>query len=142
MLFSVGVEMPKNENEAYGLVVPALCRDNYGCISAADTLNDIPAMVKDVISMVLADMSESGVDTVSIVDEGFAVYQKQDDYQYCDTWLLIDVDISDYLGKHQRVNITVPDYLLKRIDQKVGSTGEYKSRSHFLTVAAQRELSV
>lgn len=141
MLFSVGVETPKNDNEAYGLIVPALCNDKYSCISAADTVDDIAPMVKDVISLVLEDMSENGEDTSAIKDEGFNVYRNQEDYKYCDTWLLIEVDISDYLGKHQRINITVPDYLLKRIDKKVSGSREYKNRSHFLTVAAQHELS-
>lgn len=141
MLFSVGVETPKNDNEAYGLIVPALCNDKYGCISAADTTDDIAPMVKDVISLVLEDMSENDEDTSAIVDEGFDVYRQQADYQHCDTWLLIEVDISDYLGKHQRVNITVPDYLLKRIDKRVNDSSDYKNRSHFLSVAAQHELS-
>nr|WP_248000800.1 hypothetical protein [Photorhabdus hindustanensis] len=31
MFFSVGVELPKDENTAYGLVIPALYTENYGC---------------------------------------------------------------------------------------------------------------
>ncbi|KER02484.1 hypothetical protein MEG1DRAFT_02939 [Photorhabdus temperata subsp. temperata Meg1] len=37
MFFSVGVELPKDENTAYGLVIPALCTEDYGCFSTPKT---------------------------------------------------------------------------------------------------------
>ncbi len=36
MFFSVGIELPKDENTEYALVIPALCTKDYGCFSAAD----------------------------------------------------------------------------------------------------------
>lgn len=141
MLFSIGVELPKNENECYGLVVPALCTDIYSCFSAADTDAEILPQVRDVIESVLTDMLANDVDIATIKDKGFSTYRQEEDFAYCDTWLLIDVDISDYMGKKQRVNISVPDYMLRRIDQSVSSNPRYKDRSHFLMVAAERELA-
>lgn len=35
MIFTVAVETPQNEDQAFGMAVPALCQLNYGCFSAA-----------------------------------------------------------------------------------------------------------
>ncbi|MFP4703156.1 type II toxin-antitoxin system HicB family antitoxin, partial [Pasteurella multocida] len=80
-------------------------------------------------------------DISQIKDLGFLHYKEQEDFQYCDSWLLIDVDITAYFGKRQRVNIVLPQYLIDRIDQRVANNPIYKDRSHFLAVASQRELS-
>lgn len=141
MLFSVGVETPKDDNTAFGLVVPALCNDEYGCFSAVDSVDDIYPMAQEAIALVLSDMAERGFSLEQIKDEGYLTYSKQEDYTHCDSWLLIEVDASEYMGKKQRINISVPDYLLRRIDQRVSSNPRYKDRSHFLAVAAEHELS-
>ena len=140
MLFTIGVESPKNDNEAYGLIVPALNDDHYACISAADHANDILRAATDAIATVLQDRAENGLENDNIKDLGYRAYQQHPDYTHCDTWLLADIDISEYTGKRQRININVPDYLLRRIDQRVAATSRYKDRSHFLALAAQREL--
>ena len=140
MLFTIGVESPKNDNEAYGLIVPALNDDHYACISAADPANDILRAATDAIATVLQDRAENGLENDNIKDLGYRAYQQHPDYTHCDTWLLADIDISEYTGKRQRININVPDYLLRRIDQRVAANSRYKDRSHFLALAAQREL--
>ena len=53
MLFTIGVETPKHDNEAYGLVVPALNNDYYAGFSAADHADDILRMATDAITTVL-----------------------------------------------------------------------------------------
>lgn len=141
MLFTIGIETPKNENEAFGLCVPALFTETYSCFSAADTLEDIVPMVTDAIHTVLEMMIEDNFDITQIKDLGFTHYQKQEDFSYCDNWLMIDVDITPFFGKKQRVNIVLPQYLIERIDNKVTHNPIYKDRSHFLALAAQRELS-
>ncbi|MGR3806966.1 type II toxin-antitoxin system HicB family antitoxin [Pasteurella testudinis] len=142
MLFTVGVEYPKRENEAYGMMVSALFNQQYSCLSAADTVEQIPEMVKDAITMILVDMLESGFDVMSIQDKGFVEYQKSEDFAHIDIWLLIDVDVSEYMGKKQRINISLPSYLINRIDSRVGASGgRYRDRSHFLAVASQHELT-
>jgi len=140
MLFTIGVESPKNDNEAYGLIVPALNDDHYACISAADHANDILRAATDAIATVLQDRAENGLENDNIKDLGYRAYQQHPDYTHCDAWLLADSDISEYTGKRQRININVPDYLLRRIDQRVAANSRYKDRSHFLALAAQREL--
>ncbi|KMK50921.1 CopG family transcriptional regulator [[Actinobacillus] muris] len=140
MLFTVGVETPKTEKEAFGLVVPALFTDSYSCFSAADTVEDIVPMVTDAIHSVLEMMAEDNFDLSTIKDLGFTDYKEQDDFKFCDSWLLIDVDITAYFGKRQRVNIVLPQYLIDRIDSRVSHSHFYRDRSHFLAVASQNEL--
>lgn len=141
MLFTIGVESPENENESFGLCVPALFVDGFSCFSAADTEEEIIPMVTDAIHTMLEIMIEDGFDISTIRDKGFSFYKQQEDFNYCDTWLLVDVDISAFFGKKQRVNIVLPQYLIDRIDNRVSHSNTYKDRSHFLTLASQRELS-
>ncbi|MCX2960317.1 type II toxin-antitoxin system HicB family antitoxin [Rodentibacter caecimuris] len=140
MLFTVGVETPKAENEAFGLVVPALFNEEYSCFSAADTTEEIVPMVTEAIHLMLEGMAEDGFDISQIKDQGFTYYKQQEDFAHCDSWLLIDVDITAYFGKRQRVNVVLPQYLIDRIDNRVAHSHFYRDRSHFLAVASQNEL--
>jgi hypothetical protein len=56
------------------------------------------------------------------------------------TWALVDIDVTKYLGKAQKLNITLPGYLLNRIDEYVLHHPEEKSRSGFLASAALKVL--
>nr|WP_154324863.1 type II toxin-antitoxin system HicB family antitoxin [Pantoea sp. 201603H] len=56
-------------------------------------------------------------------------------------WVAVDIDITKYLGKSERINITMPHLLIERIDSEVGKNSRYSSRSHFLAEAARKELS-
>ncbi|ELY4416484.1 type II toxin-antitoxin system HicB family antitoxin [Cronobacter sakazakii] len=55
-------------------------------------------------------------------------------------WAFIDIDLSKYDGKAVKLNITLPQNLLVKIDQYVESHREYGSRSGFLADLARREL--
>lgn len=141
MFFSVGIETPEDNSVAYGLVVPALCIEKYSCYSAADTENDIASMATEAIQLMLETMHEEGVPVSQIKDAGFIKYKAMADYEYCDTWLLLHVDVSAFEGKPKRINISIPDTLISRIDSKVKSKPErYRDRSHFLATAARHEL--
>lgn len=140
MIFTVGVETPDNENQAYGMIVPALCQLDYGCFSAADEVEYLLPMVTEAITMMLESMAEDGFDLTTLKDQGVTHYKNDPEYADFDTWLLVDVDVTEYLGAKQRINITMPQHLLSRIDRRVASMSCYKDRSHFLATAAHREL--
>lgn len=142
MFFSVGIETPKDDQMAYGIAVPALDSIDYGCVSAADEQSDIPCMAREAILAVIEDMMMNGTHSVEdIVDAGFMVYKSNPDYSHCDTWFVIDVDLTGFEGKQQRLNIALPDVLIKRIDSAVQEKNTlYKDRSHFLATAARHEL--
>ncbi|AXG43493.1 CopG family transcriptional regulator [Photorhabdus laumondii subsp. laumondii] len=141
MFFSVGVELPKNENTAHGLVIPALCAEDYGCFSAADNKEDIAIMAREAILLTVEDMVANNSAVEHIQDAGYLVYAKNTEYQYIDNWFVINVDLSEFSGKQQRINISLPDTLIQRIDNRVKeSPTQYRNRSHFLAEAARHEL--
>lgn len=141
MFFSVGIETPKDDSFAYGLVVPALCVEQYSCFSAADTENDIAPMVTEAIQMMLETMQEDGFNISDLHDAGFLKYKAMEDYAFCDAWLLLHVDVSAFEGKPKRINISIPDTLISRIDNKVKAKPDrYRDRSHFIATAARHEL--
>lgn len=57
-------------------------------------------------------------------------------------WGVIDVDISLYLGKSHKINVTLPELLIKQIDDRVSKTENYKSRSGFIAQACLNELNL
>lgn len=143
MLFSVGVEIPKSNDDAFGLIIPALCNDEYSSYSAADTQEQIPLMATDAIVMMIEEMLHDGVALNNIVDKGVLAYQQDSEYSDYDAWLMLDVDVSKLEGKPKRINISIPDVLIQRIDDYVKhSAGRYKDRSDFLATAARNEMQV
>jgi predicted RNase H-like HicB family nuclease len=142
MFFSVGVETPKDENTAYGMIVPAFSAYDYGCFSAADTQDQIAPMVKEAILMVVEDMvQENKVAAEDIQDAGYMVYAANPEYKDYDSWFMVEVDLSAFDGKPQRINISLPDTLIQRIDNAVKGNSSYRDRSHFLAEAARHELN-
>ncbi|ALB68160.1 type II toxin-antitoxin system HicB family antitoxin [Cronobacter dublinensis] len=142
MFFSVGVETPDNDAVAWGIVVPALCNEAFGCYSAADDRASIATAAREAILLVLEEMIRSGkYRPETIADAGHLVYAAHPDYRAYDSWFAIEVDLSGLEGRQQRINITLPDTLIQRIDNRVkASAGRYRDRSHFLAQAARHEL--
>ncbi|MBT0728741.1 type II toxin-antitoxin system HicB family antitoxin [Rosenbergiella nectarea] len=143
MFFTVGIETPHEANTAYGLSIPAFDKYGYGCVSAADEQADIPVMAREAILTIIEEIMLAGTYSIEeITDDGVASYSKSVDYRHCETWFMLDIDLSVFEGKQQRLNITLPDILVKRIDGFVaGHRLDYKDRSHFLAQAARRELA-
>jgi len=142
MFFSVGVETPKDENTAYGMIVPAFLVYDYGCFSAADTQDQIAPMVKEAIMGVVEDLVlERKVAVETIKDAGYLAYSADPEYKDFDSWFMVEVDLSEFEGKPQRINISLPDTLIRRIDNAVKGNSNYRDRSHFLAEAARHELN-
>ncbi|MDD7425012.1 MAG: type II toxin-antitoxin system HicB family antitoxin, partial [[Actinobacillus] rossii] len=53
---------------------------------------------------------------------------------------VVDVDLSHLMGKAEKINITLPSYLIKRIDDFVAVHKEYKNRSNFLAKIASDKI--
>lgn len=141
MLFSIGVELPTHDDEAFGLVVPALCAVGLGCFSAADSEDEIIPMVTEAITMMLEELRDQGRTLDTIKDLGVMHYRTDPEYAYCGAWLMLDIDTSAFEGKPKRINVSLPDNLIQHIDNRVkASHGQYRDRSHFLAVSARHEL--
>ena len=142
MNLSIGLELADND-ESIGIVVPALGVGNYSCYSAADEENEIIPMVKEAISLILDDMSQNSPELVSkISDLGIRSYRSNEDFEDFNNWMVLDFDLSPYLGKQKRINISLSEGVLQTIDSVVDSRSEYRDRSHFLEVAARHEFSL
>jgi len=123
MLYPVYVH--HDEGCAYGAIVP----DMPGVITAADTLEELPAMLQEAVELMYEDEPHAPP-AASSIDK----YLDQDDYQD-GFWMLLDVDLSRVRSRSIRLNITLPEPLVRNIDAWVKQHGQ--SRSGFLAQAAQ-----
>ena len=56
-------------------------------------------------------------------------------------WAIINIDITPYLGKSHKINVTLPELLIAQIDNKVSKSSDYKTRSGFIASACLAELA-
>ena len=133
MLYPIAIEIGDSDH-AYGVVFP----DLTGCFSAGDTLDEAVVNAKEAVELYLEDLAERGELPPSPSD--LATLQ-EGDYK---GWTLsfVEVDIEPYLGKSKKINATLPRLYLKKIDSVVENNPKYRDRSHFLQVAAIRELEL
>lgn len=132
MLYPIAVEKG-SDTEAYGVVVP----DIAGCFSAGDTFDEALNNIKEAIAGHLEILAEDGEDIPLASEAGKFV--DSDEFKGF-IWAVVDVDVSRYLGKAEKVNVTLPSRLIRMIDDKVGKDRPYKSRSAFLAAGAEKML--
>lgn len=117
----------KDLETSYGVTVP----DLPGCFSAGDTMEE--ALVNAVEAI------ECHVEGILLDDEhlplGKAVenYVNELDYQG-GIWALVDVDLSKLGGETQRINISIAERILGKVDAFAKNT--HKTRSKLLADAA------
>lgn len=132
MLYPIAIT-PGDEQHAWGVEVP----DIPGCFSAGESLDDAMAMAREAIEGHLALLAEDGgpiPDARSLTE-----HARNPEYAGC-IWAVVDIDVTRYMGKAEKLNITLPGHLLARIDAYVKTHPEQKSRSGFLAEAALRVL--
>ncbi|SRR3990167_4433934 len=131
MLYPVAIEKG-SEHSAFGVVVP----DVPGCFSAGDTFEEALINAKEALELHLQGLAEMEElqPLASSIDHHFASPEFNGW-----VWALVDIDIEPYMGKASKINVTLPNLLTKKIDDLVQSNPMYKSRSHFLQVAAAHE---
>ena len=132
MLYPIAIR-PGDEHHAWGVEVP----DIPGCFSAGENLDDAMAMAREAIEGHLEILAEdcSRIPVATPV----SAHVSNPEYEGC-IWALVDIDITRYLGKAEKLNITLPGNLLNRIDEYVKHHPEQKSRSGFLASAALKVL--
>lgn len=126
------MEMPiaiqKDANSVYGVIVP----DVPGCYSWGDTIDDAIKNAKEAIYLhyeVLAETGEAMTIKASKIEELAA----SDEFTGA-IWALVDVDASKFDSKPERINISVPRFVLKKIDSYAAS--KHETRSGFISRAA------
>jgi predicted RNase H-like HicB family nuclease len=121
MLYPVYVH--RNRGTAYGAIVP----DFEGCFAAADSLRDLPAAVQEAAEA-LFEGEDAGVPEPSDPEK-----LNGEEFQG-GSWAFIDIDTGKLNTTKERVNISVPVFALREIDEHIVRLGE--NRSHFLYTTA------
>lgn len=129
MLYPIAVEKG-DESQAFGVTVP----DIPGCFSAGDTMTEALENVKEAIAAHLELLAEDGdeIPLAQTIDDHIG----NEDYQGY-IWAVVDIDVSRYLGKAEKINVTLPSRLIHLIDDRVSKDGRFKSRSAFLAAGAE-----
>lgn len=133
MKYPVLIVKDELEN-AYKLAVP----DLPGCKVKAESIDIGLSMLIDAIADHLNILVEYG-ETVPHA-KSIDVHIKQST-QTSPIWAVIDFDIVPYLGKSHKINVTLPELLIKQIDDRVNKSPSYKTRSGFIAAACINELS-
>ena len=135
MRYPIASETEQHEGQTvYGVVVP----DLPGCVTVGDTVEEAYENIIEAIELHLQGMADDGDD----IPMASSISKYLNDPEYAGmTWALVSVDVSRYLGKTQKVNITLPSRLVHMIDEKVASNKErYHSRSSYLATLAEKDL--
>lgn len=112
----------------YGVTVP----DLPGCFSAGDTFDSALESVREAIDLHAEGLVEEGQELPQ--PRPIAEHQVNPDFAN-GVWAVVDVDLSRYDGRSEKINITLPKRLLARIDTYTKAHGE--TRSGFLAEAAR-----
>lgn len=122
------VVIHKDKDSDYGVIVPSL----PGCYSAGtsydEALNNVHEAIECHIEGILLD--EDPIPMPGNVDE----YINDPEFSG-GIWAFVDIDFAHLSGKCKRVNITVPERVLRQIDRYTQNHDE-KNRSAFIVDAA------
>jgi predicted RNase H-like HicB family nuclease len=131
MKFVIAIE-PGNKRTAHGVAVP----DLPGCFSAGDSIEGAFDNAAQAIELHCELLAEGGGDLPTL--KTMTEHQANREYKGW-VWGVVDVPIERYFGPAEKINITVPARVLRRIDEYARAHGQ--SRSGFLTQAAITEMA-
>jgi predicted RNase H-like HicB family nuclease len=130
----------EQNSEHYQVTVP----DLPGCSISAKTIDLGLDKISQSIKSHLAILAEYGekIPTALSVDKHRQQYAIDNPHTHSHAfWAIVDIDISAYLGKSHKINVTLPELLIKQIDERVSKSASYKTRSGFIASACLVELS-
>jgi predicted RNase H-like HicB family nuclease len=120
------------ETTAYGIQIP----DIPGAITAGDTFEEAHNAAVEVAHIMLQEIAAAGGE----IPKATSVADHVNNPDFADMgWGMLEIDITPYLGKTEKVNVTLPGFVIQRIDRYVRDHN-IKSRSTFLADAALEKL--
>jgi len=119
----------KDPDSAYSVTFP----DFPGCFTAADELADLPRLAQEAVEVYF-----EGEDADIAPPSSFEDWCNDERFQ-AGCWMLIDIDLSKIDTKSVRLNISLPQNLLYRIDARAKAL--HMSRSAFLAFAAEKDMA-
>lgn len=127
MKFTIAIEAGTKKT-AFGVAVP----DLPGCFSAGDTVEEAFENVREAIDAWCEAQALSKKDMPQV--HPMSHWQKDKSFKGW-TWGIVEVPVEKYFGPAEKINITVPALILRRIDEFAQKNGE--TRSGFLVRAAE-----
>lgn len=121
-----------DDNTATGIQIP----DIPGAVTAGDTFEEAYAAAIEVAHIMLEEIAGNGEPIP--MSTRTAVHRSNPDFAGMG-WGMLEIDITPYLGKTEKVNVTLPGFVIQRIDRYVRDHN-VKSRSSFLADAAMEKL--
>ncbi|SHM05090.1 Predicted nuclease of the RNAse H fold, HicB family [Nitrosospira sp. Nsp11] len=115
----------------YGVTVP----DLPGCFSGGDTLDEAIEMAREAIDLHCEGLYENdlGIPDAHPLSEHMA----NPDLAGA-VWAIVEVDVGRFLSKPVRLNISLPEGLVRSIDEY--ASAHHMTRSGFLAKAAQEAM--
>jgi predicted RNase H-like HicB family nuclease len=120
----------KDPKSDFGVSFP----DFPGCVTAGSSIDEAKDMAHDALSLHIKGMIEDG-ENIPTPSKLEAI---MDDPDYSDASAILVVTVSETKPRSVRVNITVPEDMLRKIDAIAKKRG--MSRSSFLVSAAQNAM--
>ncbi len=117
---------------ATGIHIP----DIPGAATAGDSFEEAYNAAVEVAHIMLQAMAAEGRPIP--MPSSVAHHHAHEDYAGMG-WGMLELDVTPYLGKTEKVNVTLPGYVIQRIDRYVREH-KVKSRSSFLADAALEKL--
>lgn len=134
------VVFSSEENEAlYQVLVP----DLPGCSVNVDSIDVGLEKIMQGIKSHLAILAEYGekIPSALSIDKHRKTYANEHPHTHSQAfWAIVDIDITAYLGRSHKINVTLPELLIKQIDDRVSKSSAYKTRSGFIASACLVEL--
>ena len=128
------------KNEEYQVSVP----DLPGCGITAKTIDIGMEEITETIKSHLSILAEYGekVPNASALEMHRKNYMLENPHTFSQAfWTIVSIDITPYLGKSHKINVTLPELLISQIDDKVNRSSDYKTRSGFIASACFAELA-
>lgn len=126
MEFAIAIH--KDPDSVYGVTVP----DVPGVFSAGDTIDEAIKNSKEAIFAYIELLIEDG-EEVSITSSKIDDLMSNPDYEGA-IWAFVEVDLSKLDSRPERINISLPRFVLHKIDSYVEA--RHETRSGFLARVA------
>lgn len=123
----------------YQVSVPDLPGCGVSTKSIDKGMDEITKAIKSHLS-ILAEYGEK-VPNANLLETHRKNYMFEHPHTFSQAfWAIVSIDITPYLGKSHKINVTLPELLIAQIDDKVSKSEDYKTRSGFIASACFAEL--
>jgi predicted RNase H-like HicB family nuclease len=118
----------KDKDSVYGVTIP----DVPGCFSWGDTIDEAIRNAREAVYSHFEALAAQG-GTFDIHSSSIEDLSKEADFNGA-VWALVDIDLSRLDARPERINISIPRFVLKKIDAFAES--RHETRSGFISRAA------